>query len=87
MPRYGFQVRKFLFRGNAGNEGQGGEEIWQALVQHIEWHGLTQAHLVTMLKVHQSDVSNLLHGENLAHQHHQTDSGLRVGSIWMLALL
>jgi predicted XRE-type DNA-binding protein len=38
-------------------------EIWQALVQHIEQHGLTQARLVTTLKAHQPDVSNLLHGK------------------------
>ena len=38
-------------------------EIWQALVQHIEQHGLTQAHLVTTLKAQQPDVSNLLHGK------------------------
>jgi predicted XRE-type DNA-binding protein len=38
-------------------------EIWQALVQHIEQHGFTQAHLVTTLKAHQPDVSNLLHGK------------------------
>lgn len=38
-------------------------KIWQALVQHIEQHGLTQADLVTTLKAHQPDVSNLLHGK------------------------
>ena len=38
-------------------------EIWQALLQHIEQHGFTQAYLVTMLKAHQPDVSNLLRGK------------------------
>lgn len=38
-------------------------EIWQALLQHIEQHGFTQAYLVTTLKAHQPDVSNLLHGK------------------------
>src|ERR1700723_378435 len=38
-------------------------EIWQALLQHIEQHGYTQAYLVTTLKAHQPDVSNLLHGK------------------------
>jgi predicted XRE-type DNA-binding protein len=37
-------------------------EIWQALVQHIEQHGFTQAYLVAKLKAHQPDVSNLLRG-------------------------
>ncbi|QHN03411.1 XRE family transcriptional regulator [Granulicella sp. WH15] len=37
-------------------------EIWQALVQHIEQHGFTQAYLVATLKAHQPDVSNLLRG-------------------------
>ena len=37
-------------------------EIWQALVQHIEQQGFTQAYLVTTLKAHQPDVSNLLRG-------------------------
>ncbi len=37
-------------------------EIWQALVQHIEQKGFTQAYLVTTLKAHQPDVSNLLRG-------------------------
>jgi predicted XRE-type DNA-binding protein len=38
-------------------------EIWQALLQHIEQQGFTQAYLVTTLKAHQPDVSNLLHGK------------------------
>jgi predicted XRE-type DNA-binding protein len=38
-------------------------EIWQALLRHIEQHGFTQAHLVTTLKAHQPDVSNLLRGK------------------------
>ena len=38
-------------------------EIWQALLQHIEQHGFTQAYLVTTLKAHEPDVSNLLHGK------------------------
>ena len=38
-------------------------EIWQALLQHIEEHGFTQAYLVTTLKAHQPDVSNLLRGK------------------------
>lgn len=38
-------------------------EIWQALVQHIERHGFTQAYLVATLKAHQPDVSNLLRGK------------------------
>jgi predicted XRE-type DNA-binding protein len=38
-------------------------EIWQALLQHIEQQRFTQAHLVTTLKAHQPDVSNLLHGK------------------------
>jgi predicted XRE-type DNA-binding protein len=38
-------------------------EIWQALLQHIEQHGFTQAYLVTTLKAHQPDVSNLLRGK------------------------
>jgi predicted XRE-type DNA-binding protein len=38
-------------------------EIWQALLQHIEQHGYTQAYLVTTLKAHQPDVSNLLRGK------------------------
>jgi predicted XRE-type DNA-binding protein len=38
-------------------------EIWQALVQHIEQQGFTQAYLVTALKAHQPDVSNLLRGK------------------------
>ena len=37
-------------------------EIWQALVQHVEQKGFTQAYLVTTLKAHQPDVSNLLRG-------------------------
>jgi predicted XRE-type DNA-binding protein len=38
-------------------------EIWYALLQHIEQHGYTQAYLVTTLKAHQPDVSNLLRGK------------------------
>ena len=38
-------------------------EIWQALLQHIEQHGFTQTYLVTTLKAHQPDVSNLLRGK------------------------
>jgi predicted XRE-type DNA-binding protein len=38
-------------------------EIWQALRKHIEQRGFTQAQLVTILKVHQPDVSNLLKGK------------------------
>jgi predicted XRE-type DNA-binding protein len=38
-------------------------EIWQALLQHIEQHGFSQAYLVTTLKAHQPDVSNLLRGK------------------------
>jgi predicted XRE-type DNA-binding protein len=38
-------------------------EIWQALRQHIEQHGFTQAYLVTTLKAHQPDVTNLLRGK------------------------
>jgi predicted XRE-type DNA-binding protein len=37
--------------------------IWQALMKHIEQHGFSQAYLVTKLKVHQPDVSNLLKGK------------------------
>ena len=38
-------------------------EIWQALIQHIDQHGFTQAQLVKALKAHQPDVSNLLKGK------------------------
>ena len=38
-------------------------EIWQALLQHIEQQGFTQAYLVTTLKAQQPDVSNLLRGK------------------------
>jgi len=38
-------------------------DIWQALIKHIEQYGFTQAHLVTALKAHQPDVSNLLKGK------------------------
>jgi predicted XRE-type DNA-binding protein len=38
-------------------------EIWQALLQHIEQHGFTQAYLVTTLKAYQPDVSNFLRGK------------------------
>jgi predicted XRE-type DNA-binding protein len=38
-------------------------EIWQALLLHIEQHGFTQTYLVTTLKAHQPDVSNLLRGK------------------------
>jgi predicted XRE-type DNA-binding protein len=34
-----------------------------ALLQQIEQHGFTQAYLVTTLKAHQPDVSNLLRGK------------------------
>ncbi len=32
-------------------------------MKHIEQHGYSQAYLVTVLKVHQPDVSNLLKGK------------------------
>jgi predicted XRE-type DNA-binding protein len=32
-------------------------EIWQALLQHIEQHGFTQAYLVTTLCAGQSDLA------------------------------
>ncbi len=38
-------------------------EIWQALLQHIEQRGFSQTYLVTTLKAHQPDVSNLLRGK------------------------
>lgn len=38
-------------------------DIWQALMKHIEQHGFSQTYLVTTLKVHQPDVSNLLKGK------------------------
>jgi predicted XRE-type DNA-binding protein len=38
-------------------------DIWQALMKHIDQHGFSQAYLVTQLKVHQPDVSNLLKGK------------------------
>src|SRR5271156_3882668 len=38
-------------------------DIWQALVQHIEARGFSQAYLVNALKAHQPDVSNLLKGK------------------------
>ena len=38
-------------------------EIWQALLQHIEQRGFSQAYLVATLKAHQPDVSNLLRGK------------------------
>jgi len=38
-------------------------DIWQALIQHIEEHGFSQAYLVEVLKAHQPDVSNLLRGK------------------------
>ena len=38
-------------------------EIWQALLQHIVEQGFKQAYLVTTLKAHQPDVSNLLRGK------------------------
>jgi predicted XRE-type DNA-binding protein len=38
-------------------------DIWQALMKHIEQHGFSQAYLVTKLKAHQPDVSNLLKGK------------------------
>jgi predicted XRE-type DNA-binding protein len=37
-------------------------DIWQALIKHIEQHGFSQTYLVTTLKAHQPDVSNLLKG-------------------------
>ena len=38
-------------------------DIWQALMKHIEQHRFSQAYLVTTLKAHQPDVSNLLQGK------------------------
>lgn len=38
-------------------------DIWQALIQHIEKQGFTQARLVDVLKAHQPDVSNFLRGK------------------------
>jgi predicted XRE-type DNA-binding protein len=38
-------------------------DIWQALMKHIEQAGFSQAYLVTALKAHQPDVSNLLKGK------------------------
>lgn len=38
-------------------------DIWQALIKHIEQHRFSQADLVTRLKAHQPDVSNLLKGK------------------------
>lgn len=38
-------------------------DIWQALIQHIEKQGLTQAQLADVIKAHQPDVSNLLRGK------------------------
>jgi predicted XRE-type DNA-binding protein len=38
-------------------------DIWQALIQHIEEHGFSQASLANTLKAHQPDVSNLLKGK------------------------
>ena len=38
-------------------------EIWQALIQHIEKHGFSQAYLVEVLNAHQPDVSNFLRGK------------------------
>ncbi|MHB8302751.1 MAG: helix-turn-helix domain-containing protein [Acidobacteriaceae bacterium] len=38
-------------------------EIFRALVDCIEARALTQAELVKLLKAHQPDVSNLLHGK------------------------
>jgi len=38
-------------------------DIWQALMKHIEQRGFSQAYLVTRLKAHQPDVSNLLKGK------------------------
>ncbi len=35
-------------------------DIWRALIQHIDRRGRTKARLVTLLKGHQPDVSNLL---------------------------
>ncbi|HEY5329431.1 MAG TPA: helix-turn-helix transcriptional regulator [Acidobacteriaceae bacterium] len=44
-------------------EGKIKADIWQALIRHIEARSLTQADLVTALKAHQPDVSNLLNGK------------------------
>ena len=38
-------------------------EIWRDLVEYIERRNLSQAELVKVLKIHQSDVSNLLRGK------------------------
>ena len=38
-------------------------DIWQALLEYIQQRGFTQAELVTTLKAHQPDVSNLLRGK------------------------
>jgi predicted XRE-type DNA-binding protein len=38
-------------------------EIWQALLLHIGQRGFRHAYLVTTLKAHQPDVSNLLRGK------------------------
>jgi len=38
-------------------------DIWQALIQHIEQRGFSQAYLVNTLQAHQPDVSNLLRGK------------------------
>ncbi len=44
-------------------EGKVKADIWQALMKHIEQRGFSQAYLVTRLKAHQPDVSNLLKGK------------------------
>jgi len=44
-------------------EGKIKADIWQALMRHIEQRGFSQAYLVTRLKAHQPDVSNLLKGK------------------------
>ena len=44
-------------------EGKIKADIWQALMKHIEQRGFSQAYLVTRLKAHQPDVSNLLKGK------------------------
>ncbi|HEY6350409.1 MAG TPA: helix-turn-helix transcriptional regulator [Candidatus Angelobacter sp.] len=44
-------------------EGKIKTDIWQALMKHIEQRGFSQSYLVTRLKAHQPDVSNLLKGK------------------------
>ena len=38
-------------------------DIWQALIEYIDRNHLSQSHLVSRLKAHQPDVSNLLKGK------------------------